>query len=78
MSDKLIKKLRYEPSPTERSIIFPDGTSGSCAGPISEKPVGFGFTVMRIDSLVIASVTCDLIIGAPGLVKIHACIDMYQ
>ena len=41
-------------------------------------PVSFGSIVMRLDFLVIASVPYDLIIGAPKLVEMRACIDMYH
>ena len=78
MSDKLANKLRLYLSRTERRIIVADGTSGSCAGSISGIPVSFGSIVMHLDFLVVSSVPYDLIIGAPMLVEMRACIDMYQ
>ena len=78
MSDKVANKLRLELSPTERRIIVADRTSGGCAGSISGIPVSFGSIVMRLDFLVIAPVPYDLIIGAPTLLEMRACIDMYH
>ena len=78
MSDKLGRKLRLELSPTERRTIVADGTSRSCAESISGIPVSFGSKVMRLEFLVIASVPYDLIIDAPTLVEMWACIDMYH
>ena len=78
MSVKLVKKLKLELSPTERRIIVADRTSGNCAGSISGIPVSFGSILMRLDFLVIASVPCDLIIGAPTLVEMRTCIYMYH
>ena len=73
MPNKLADKLKLELSPTKRRIIVADGISESCAGSISWIPVSFGSIVMWLDRLVIASVSYDLIIGAPTLVgMLHA------
>ena len=78
ISDKLANKLRLELSPIESRIIVVDGISGSWAGSISVIPVSFDSIVMRFNFLVIASVPYALIISAPTLVEMHACIDMYH
>ena len=72
------KKLWLELCPTERCRIVADGTSGSCTGSISGVPVSFVSIVMHLDFSVIASVPYDLIIGAPTLVEIRECIDLYH
>lgn len=65
-------------SPTKRSILVGNGTSGCGTRLISGILSSFGSIVICLDFLGIASVPYDLIIGAPKLVKMRACTDRYH
>ena len=71
-------KLKLNPIPSNRRIIAADGSSGSCHGVVSEIPIRFGDIMNRLDFMIVDSVACDLIIGAPTLVKLCTRMDLYH
>lgn len=74
----LSRKLRINPTPTKRRIKFANGTVKEYAGIVEGVPVSFDYITVPLSFLFISHSRYALIIGAPILTSLQACLDLHQ